>query len=108
MGAEHVQGLEQEEQRHRRSDHATRPRPAIKTTSHKYSFHVFDLSTTWLPLPYPAQLVSNIEGRWVYDEVSFNVIPTNGTKNNFSYKVQSLSVEPTAADLRKAGQHPRP
>ena len=79
---------------------------AIKTTSHKYSFHVFDLSTTWLPLPYPTQLVSNIDGRWVYDDVSFNVIPTNGTKNNFTYDVKALSVDPTAADLRKAGPPP--
>jgi TgpA N-terminal domain/Transglutaminase-like superfamily len=78
----------------------------VKRTPHKYSFQVFDLSTTWLPLPYPAQLVSDIEGRWVYDEVSFNVIPTNGTKDNFAYKVQSLSVEPTADDLRKAGAAP--
>jgi TgpA N-terminal domain/Transglutaminase-like superfamily len=78
----------------------------VKRTTHKYSFQVFDLSTTWLPLPYPAQRVSNIDGRWVYDEVSFNVIPTNGTKDNFSYQARALSVEPTAADLRKAGPAP--
>jgi TgpA N-terminal domain/Transglutaminase-like superfamily len=78
----------------------------VKRTPRKYSFQVFDLSTTWLPLPYPAQLVSKIDGRWVYDEVSFNVIPTNGTKDNFTYNVDSLAVEPTAADLRKAGAAP--
>jgi hypothetical protein len=57
-------------------------------------------------LPYPAELVTDIDGRWVYDEASFNVIPTNGTKNNFGYKVQALSVEPTAEELRLAGPAP--
>jgi transglutaminase-like putative cysteine protease len=78
----------------------------VKRVPHKYTFQVFDLETTWLPLPYPAELVTDIDGRWVYDEASFNVIPTNGTKNNFAYKVQALSVEPTALDLRMAGAAP--
>jgi transglutaminase-like putative cysteine protease len=80
--------------------------PKVKRVPHDYSISVFDLETTWLPLPYPPVVVSNIEGRWVYDEASFNVIPTNGSKHNFSYKVQALSVEPTAADLRAAGPAP--
>jgi transglutaminase-like putative cysteine protease len=79
---------------------------SVKRVSHKYSFQVNDLRTTWLPLPYPTQRVSNIDGRWVYDEVSFNVIPTNGTKDSFSYDVKALSVEPTAANLRAAGTPP--
>ena len=78
----------------------------VKRVPHKYGFEVFDLETTWLPLPYPPELVTNISGRWVYDEASFNVIPTNGSKNNFTYKVQALSVEPTAEDLRAAGPAP--
>lgn len=80
--------------------------PRVKRVPHKYSFQVIDLETTWLPLPYPPELVTNIDGRWVYDEASFNVIPTNGSPTNFSYKVQALSVEPTAADLRAAGPAP--
>lgn len=80
--------------------------PRVKRTVQKYSFQVFDLQTTWLPLPYPALLVSDIDGRWVYDEASFNVIPTNGTPDNFSYKAEALSVQPTAEDLRLAGPAP--
>jgi transglutaminase-like putative cysteine protease len=80
--------------------------PRVKRVPHNYTFHVIDLETTWLPLPYPPELVTNIDGRWVYDETSFNVIPTNGTPTNFSYKVQALSVEPTAEDLRAAGPAP--
>jgi transglutaminase-like putative cysteine protease len=80
--------------------------PRVKRVPHKYSFQVIDLETTWLPLPYPTELVTNIDGRWVYDEASFNVIPTNGSPTNFSYKVQALSVEPTALDLRAAGPAP--
>jgi transglutaminase-like putative cysteine protease len=80
--------------------------PRVKRVPHNYTFHVIDLETTWLPLPYPTERVTKIDGRWVYDEASFNVIPTNGTPTNFSYKVQALSVEPTAADLRAAGPAP--
>jgi transglutaminase-like putative cysteine protease len=80
--------------------------PRIKRNLHSYSFNVYNLRTTWLPLPYPTQLVSDIDGRWVYDEASFNVIPTNGTPDNFSYKAQALSVEPTAEDLRAASPAP--
>lgn len=78
----------------------------VEAVARSYAFEVFDLKATWLPLPYAPVRVSDIDGRWVYDAASFNVIPTNGAKDNFSYRVRTLSVQPTAAALRAAPEPP--
>lgn len=78
----------------------------VKTVSRKYSLQIFDLRATWLPIPYAPVRVSDIDGRWVYDPASFNVIPTNGAKDSFSYRARTLEVVPTVEQLRAAGPPP--
>lgn len=66
-----------------------------------YNINVLELDQQWLPLPYPPQKVT-IEGRWLYDEPTFNVFSTNTSTRNKSYRVISRDVRPTAQQLREA------
>lgn len=77
----------------------------VKQAKRHYRIQVFDLAQQWLPLPYPAKKVS-IDGRWVYDQATFNVFSTNTDTRQKSYSVTSLDVEPTADQLRAAPAPP--
>ncbi|MGH8938961.1 MAG: transglutaminaseTgpA domain-containing protein, partial [Actinomycetes bacterium] len=79
---------------------------AVGTTNALHRIQVFGLDQQWLPLPYPARRVQNIEGRWVYDPATFNVFSTNTSTRDLTYEVRSLEVNPTAEQLRAAGPPP--
>jgi transglutaminase-like putative cysteine protease len=74
----------------------------VATTNRRYSFRIFDLDETWLPLPYPTRRVRDIDGGWVYDPLTFNVFPLNRGTRQLRYKVTSRAVRPTTAQLRQA------
>ncbi|WP_116948410.1 transglutaminaseTgpA domain-containing protein [Jiangella endophytica] len=61
-----------------------------------------DFSSSWLPLPYPAQTV-NIEGDWRYHAPTLDVVADGDDVRARRYTVQSLVVEPTVEALRNAG-----
>ncbi|MFJ1702277.1 transglutaminaseTgpA domain-containing protein [Kitasatospora sp. NPDC088346] len=66
-----------------------------------------NLSSEWLPLPYPATTVE-VKGRWRFDPITRMVTGDNGQKTNgLSYQVTSLDVQPTAEQLRTAGPAPK-
>jgi transglutaminase-like putative cysteine protease len=79
--------------------------PAVERTTRRYSIAVGELDQTWLPLPYPAERV-DIDGRWLYDSETFNVFGVNTKTRGLGYEVRSLSVEPTAQQLRSAPTAP--
>ena len=56
----------------------------------------------WLPLPYPAKKVKDIDGTWLYDNSTFNVFGENSSTQNLEYQVTALSVQPTPDQLRAA------
>lgn len=61
-----------------------------------------DYGQLWLPMPYPADQV-RVDGRWRYEQVGRTVIGDRGqTTAGVSYSVDSLQVEPTAAQLEAA------
>ncbi|MEU9126794.1 DUF3488 and transglutaminase-like domain-containing protein [Kitasatospora sp. NPDC048540] len=65
------------------------------------------LASDWLPMPYPATSVK-VAGRWRFDPVTRMVSGENGQKSNgLPYEVTSLNVQPTADQLRAAGQAPK-
>jgi transglutaminase-like putative cysteine protease len=69
-----------------------------------YSMHVSvgsTLNQDFLPLPYPARRVS-INGPWLYDAASLNVIGDGETVRDKDYDVEYLAVRPTVAQLEKA------
>jgi transglutaminase-like putative cysteine protease len=71
----------------------------VSTTKRHYRIDVFDLDEQWLPLPYPAKRVSNIDGTWLYDGSTFNVFGENSSTRQISYQVTALSVNPTPQQL---------
>lgn len=63
------------------------------------------LDQDFLPLPYPARDV-DVDGRWLYDAASLNVIGDGETVRGKKYSATYLAVRPTVQQLRDAGQPP--
>ncbi|MDH6127217.1 DUF3488 and transglutaminase-like domain-containing protein [Kitasatospora sp. GP82] len=65
-----------------------------------------NLSTQWLPMPYPADTVS-VPGRWQYEADTRTLVAGDGQQTNgLQYQVDSLDIEPSPAQLRSAGEAP--
>ena len=79
---------------------------AVTTVKRRYKIEVFDLAQTWLPLPYPATRVDNIDGTWLYDSSTFNAFGENSSTQQLDYEVRALSVRPTPEQLRAAAAAP--
>ncbi len=79
---------------------------SVTTVKRRYKIEVFDLAQTWLPLPYPATRVANINGTWLYDPSTFNVFGENSSTQQLDYEVTSLSVRPSPEQLRNAPSPP--
>ena len=70
----------------------------------RYSMHVevgSTLNQDFLPLPYPASKV-DIDGAWLYDAASLNVIGDGETVRDKQYDVDYLAVRPTVTQLEQA------
>ncbi|PZF79157.1 transglutaminase TgpA family protein, partial [Jiangella anatolica] len=61
-----------------------------------------DFSSSWLPLPYPAQRIE-IEGDWRYHGPTLDVVADGDDVRARRYGVQSLALAPTVDALRSAG-----
>ncbi|MGN6689277.1 MAG: transglutaminaseTgpA domain-containing protein [Actinomycetales bacterium] len=64
---------------------------------------ITDYNDSWLPLPYPASHVS-VPGLWLWDGTTFNVFSTQRKTSGLDYRVESLQLQPTVAQLKAAGQ----
>jgi transglutaminase-like putative cysteine protease len=62
------------------------------------SIGVGPLAQRYLPLPYPASSVE-VEGRWLYDPQTLNVISTDDTTEGLTYAVTHYDIRPEAAQL---------
>ncbi|HEY6793261.1 MAG TPA: DUF3488 and transglutaminase-like domain-containing protein [Kineosporiaceae bacterium] len=69
------------------------------------SINVLDLQQTYLPTPYPPTRVQ-IEGAWIYDSQTLNIVGDGVTTRNSRYVVDHLAVEPTARQLEAAPPPP--
>ncbi len=63
------------------------------------------LDQDFLPLPYPTSRV-DIEGAWLYDASSLNVLGDGETVRDTNYGVDYLDVRPTPAQLRASVEPP--
>ncbi|MFG2821022.1 transglutaminaseTgpA domain-containing protein [Kitasatospora sp. NPDC048365] len=82
---------------------------SIATGSVRTTVKISDkLSTTWLPMPYPAAWVEvGPTTNWRFDRGARTLSTVGSQKlNNLQYAVGSTSVQPTAAQLRAAGTAP--
>ncbi|RLP75907.1 hypothetical protein D9V32_07000 [Mycetocola tolaasinivorans] len=76
--------------------------PDIAVTPYATTFSMESLSTSWLPLTYPATSVSGLNGQWLWEEPGLSAYSAQSTTRAQRYTVQSLLVEPTAQQLRDA------
>jgi transglutaminase-like putative cysteine protease len=73
----------------------------VATTSLRTEIETLDLAQTYLPLPYPSTQV-DIDGPWLYETRSLNVVGDNVNTKGLSYTVQHLAVTPTPDQLKAA------
>lgn len=81
--------------------------PSVRVSSIDSTITAADgYAQNWLPLPYPAMKV-DIDGRWRYEPEGRTLVGDRGqTTRGARYKVNSLVVEPTAAQLAAAPPAP--
>ncbi|ABS04675.1 transglutaminaseTgpA domain-containing protein [Kineococcus radiotolerans] len=75
------------------------------STVRRTSISVRGLDQTYLPLPYPALRVG-IEGEWLYETDTLNVVGDGETTRGRQYEVTHLEVAPTEDELRAAPRAP--
>ena len=77
-------------------------------TQRRYSMRIEvgkTLDQDFLPLPYPTRDV-DIDGAWLYDASSLNVLGDGETVRGKTYSAEYLSVQPSAEQLRTAVEPP--
>ncbi len=79
---------------------------SVATTPAQMSVAVGDYAQNFLPLPYPASRV-DIDGEWLWDASTLNVVGIGTTTRNKQYTVTYLSVSPTAEQLDAAAAPPQ-
>jgi len=83
------------------------PRPdglsgRVETSEHPVDVFVDEVSTTWLPVPYPTKRIDGLRGSWFWDDGSLTVRSVDTNTEGQQYRVTRLDVEPTPAQLRSA------
>ena len=70
----------------------------VKTVDATTEISIGPLNETYLPLPYPARTV-DVQGDWLYDVTTLNVIGDGVTTRDLTYTVKHLDIQPTAEQL---------
>lgn len=74
--------------------------PGVESTTETTTIAIEDLASTMLPVPYPAQGVSGLEGTWSWQRVGLVLTSEDATTRDQTYTVESLQRQPTAAQMR--------
>ena len=75
----------------------------VRTVDETTWITVSNLGSPWLPVPYPATRVTGLVGDWYWEADALTFISPNRTANGEDYRVESLDVQPTPAQLEAAG-----
>lgn len=67
---------------------------------------VENLGSPWLPAPYPAESIAGLIGDWFWDAETLTFTSPTSTSRGQDYRVSSLIVQPTPAQLVGAGRPP--
>ena len=89
---------------------AARASTRRSTTSNRAAteIEIFDLAQTWLPLPYPATKVDDIDGDLAATTRRRSTSSARtARRSELEYQVRALSVRPTPEQLRRRARHPR-
>lgn len=76
--------------------------PEVAAAPEETTITIAALTTEWLPLPYPAQQVTGLEGDWKWEPRGLTVQSTDSTTRGQSYGVTSLNILATDDELRTA------
>ena len=72
---------------------------AAETTS----IDVRNLTSKWLPVPYPARSIAGLENDWYFDAEGFSVSSPDDTPRGQDYEVRSVVLQPGPDQLLAAG-----
>jgi transglutaminase-like putative cysteine protease len=75
----------------------------VVTTRDTTNLQIKNLTSPWLPIPYPSTSVVGLVGNWYWDSAGLTVKSTNGTAQGEVYRASSLTISPTPAQLEAAG-----
>jgi transglutaminase-like putative cysteine protease len=67
------------------------------------TIRIGELSSGWLPLPYPTSSVSGLGGDWYWEPDGLSVSSQDSAVTGQSYTAKSLVTKPTPAQLARAG-----
>lgn len=77
--------------------------PGIVNRNISTDINILGLNSSYLPMPYPAQEVDGLAGRWRWQSDGRNFESSTANTRGQSYSVTSLQVSPTREQMRKAG-----
>ncbi len=72
----------------------------IETTDQNTSIRVIRMSSSWLPVPYPATSVQGLSAAWRVSPENRTLASRNGDAVGNDYTVRSLEVSPTLEQIR--------
>lgn len=75
----------------------------VATTKISTKVEIDNMQSRWLPVPYPVQGVSGLNGTWSWDPDDLTVGAINTTTQGQKYTATSLILQPTADQLQSAG-----
>ena len=75
----------------------------VATVGDTTYLQIRDLTSPWLPLPYPTTSVTGLAGNWYWDSSTLTVKSTNVTAQGESYRASTRVISPTPAQLQSAG-----
>ena len=76
---------------------------AVPTADELTSIEIGNLSSRWLPVPYPPRSIEGVVRDWFWEPNGFSVSSPNDTARGQDYVVESLIVQPTPEQLLAAG-----
>jgi transglutaminase-like putative cysteine protease len=80
--------------------------PRVATEDLFTNVRVSDISGRWLPVPYPATRVRNLEGSWHWEESGLSVRSNDTGVRGQEYRVDFLDVQPTMTQLQAIAPSP--
>ncbi|MGN6198107.1 transglutaminase TgpA family protein [Humibacter sp.] len=75
----------------------------VKTSKVVTDVQVHNMTSQWLPAPYPVSNVEGLNGSWAWERNDLTISGLTATTVDQQYTVISKNVQPTAKQLRDAG-----
>lgn len=77
----------------------------IRADEQTMDIQVGDIAGRWLPLPYPAESVTGLEGPWYWERTGLSARSPSAGVRGQQYSVTFLEVQPTLEDVSAAVPH---